>query len=204
MNHAYIVDAVRTPRGRGKAGKGALSGIHPQELLAQALHHLAERTPFPKEAVDDVIVGCVSQVGEQGANVARNAVLAAGWPVEVSATSVNRFCGSGLQAINFAAQGVLSGFQDLVVAGGVESMSRVAMGADGAGQDGNNEQLRQRYFQVPQGVSADLIATLERFSRDDLDRFALASQQKAARAVAEGRFAKSLFPVRDPKSGAVA
>src|SRR3954468_7626936 len=146
---AYVLDAVRTPRGRGKAGKGALSGVHPQELLAQTLEALAGRTGIDRGEVDDVVVGCVSQVGEQGANVARNAVLAAGWPVEVSAVSLNRFCGSGLQAVNFAAQGVLSGFQRLVVAGGVESMSRVPMGADHAGQDGNNERLRRQVFQVP-------------------------------------------------------
>src|SRR3977135_2027725 len=132
---AYVLDAIRTPRGRGKAGKGALSGVHPQELLAQTLEALAGRTGIDRREVDDVVVGCVSQVGDQGANVARNAVLAAGWPVEVSGVSLNRFCGSGLQAVNFAAMGVASGAQQLVVAGGVESMSRLSLGADGAGQD---------------------------------------------------------------------
>jgi len=203
MTHSYILDTARTPRGRGKAGKGALSHIHPQELLAQVLQALAQRGTFAAEQVDDVIAGCVSQTGEQGANLARNAVLSADWPSAVSAVSLNRFCGSGLQAINFAAMGVASGAMDLVVAGGVESMSRVPMGSDGGGQDGGNLRLRERMFQIPQGISADLIATLEGFSRAELDAVALRSQQNAARAIAEDRFARSLFPVRDPLSGAV-
>ncbi len=198
MGTAYVIDAVRTPRGRGKLGKGALSGVHPQELLAQSMNALAKRTGVALADVDDVVVGSVSQVSEQGANVARNAVLAAGWPIEVSAVSLNRFCGSGLQAVSFAAMGVVSGFQRLVVAGGVESMSRVPMGSDGAGQDGGNTRLRNRFLQIPQGISADLIATLEGFSRADVDRFALSSQERAAQAVKEGRFAKSLVPVVDP------
>jgi acetyl-CoA C-acetyltransferase len=200
---SYILDAARTPRGRGKAGKGALSGIHPQELLAQLLRALPERTGFDPAKVDDVIAGCVSQVGEQGANIARNAVLAAAWPNEVSAVSVNRFCASGLQAVNFAAMGVGSGATDLAIAGGVESMSRVPMGSDGGGQDGNNRHLRERVFQVPQGISADLIATLEGFSREEIDQVALRSQRNAARAIEENRFGRSLVRVTDPKSGAV-
>jgi acetyl-CoA C-acetyltransferase len=203
MAYAYILDALRTPRGRGKAGKGALSHIHPQELLAQTLNVLAERTGLDRSAVDDVVVGCVSQAGEQGANLARNAVLAADWPLEVTGVTLNRFCSSGLQAVNFGALGVMSGMQRLVVTGGVESMSRLPLGADGAGQDGNNLLLRKKVFQVPQGISADLIATLEGFSREDVDAFALASQRKAAQAIQEGRFQRSLFPVRDPESGAV-
>jgi acetyl-CoA C-acetyltransferase len=203
MTTSYVIDAVRTPRGRGKAGKGALSGLHPQELLAQVLRTLQQRQGFDPREVDDVMAGCVSQVGEQGANVARNAVLAAGWPHEVSAVSLNRFCASGSQAIHFGAMGVASGAMDLVVAGGVESMSRVPMGSDGGGQDGNNAHLRERVFQVPQGISADLIATLEGFSREEIDAVALRSQKNAARAIEEGRFAKSLFPVRDPRTGAV-
>ena len=203
MTEAFIVDAVRTPRGRGKAGKGALSGVHPQELLAQTLNHLAAKSGIDPREVDDVVAGCVSQAGEQGANIARNAVLAAGWPLEVTGTSVNRFCGSGLQAINFAAMGVMSGLQGLVVAGGVESMSRVPIGADGAGQDGDNLHLRSRHYQVPQGISADLIATIEGISREELDAFALRSQQKAAVAQRECRFGRSLFPVKDPETGAV-
>ena len=200
---AYVLDAVRTPRGKGKAGKGALSGVHPQELLAQTLEALAGRTGIDRSEVDDVVVGCVSQVGEQGANVARNAVLAAGWPVEVSGVSLNRFCGSGLQAVNFAAMGVASGAQQLVVAGGVESMSRLALGADGAGQDGGNLRLRARHFQVPQGISADLIATLEGISREEVDAFALESQRKAGAARSDCRFSRGLFPVRNPETGAV-
>src|SRR5262249_41009923 len=204
MSTAYIIDAARTPRGRGKPGKGALSGIHPQELLAQVLQALQGRVGFDARDVDDVIAGVVSQVNEQGANLARNAVLAAGWPNEVSATSVNRFCGSGLQAINFGAMAVGSGAMDLVVAGGVESMSRVPIGSDGGGTDGNNLHLRERVFQVPQGISADLIATLEGISRADVDALALRSQRTAARAIEEGRFARSLVPVRDPRMGATA
>jgi acetyl-CoA C-acetyltransferase len=203
MLTSYVLDAVRTPRGRGKAGKGALSGIHPQELFAQVLQALERRSGFRPANVGDVIAGCVSQVGEQGANLARNAVLTAGWPVEVSAVTLNRFCGSGQTAVNFAAMGVASGAMDLVVAGGVESMSRVAMGSDGGGQDGHNARLRERFFQVPQGISADLIATLEGFSRDEVDDFALRSQKRAGIAVAEGRFAKGLVPVTDPRTGQV-
>jgi acetyl-CoA C-acetyltransferase len=197
MAVAYIIDAVRTPRGRGKAGKGALSGIHPQELLAQALNHLAERNALRKEDVEDVVVGCVSQVKEQGACIARNSILAAEWPETVTGVTLNRFCGSGLQAVNFAAMGVMSGQQDLVIGGGVESMSRVPMGSDEAMIDGLNLKLRKRLFQVPQGISADLIATIDGVSREELDRFALRSQQNAGRAVEEKRFAKSLFAVKD-------
>jgi acetyl-CoA C-acetyltransferase len=204
MTTSYVIDAVRTPRGRGKPGKGALSGIHPQELLDQLLVALARRNGFDPARVDDVIAGCVSQVGEQGANLARNALLSSGWPIEVSATTLNLFCGSGLQAVNFAAMATASGAQDLVVAGGVESMSRVPMGSDGGGEDGRNPHLRERFFQVPQGISADLIATLENFSREEVDEVALRSQQRAARAVEERRFARSLIAVTDPATGKVA
>ena len=203
MREAYILDAVRTPRGRGKKDKGALSGVHPQELLAQTLNALAGRVGFAREDVEDVVIGCVSQAGEQGANIARNAVLSAGWPLEVTGVTLNRFCGSGAQAVNFAAMGVLSGQQELVVGGGVESMSRVPMMSDGAGIDGNNPHLRKRVQQVAQGISADLIATLEGFSREECDSFALASQQKAALAQQQGFFDRSLFPVLDPATGAV-
>jgi acetyl-CoA C-acetyltransferase len=204
MASAYIIDAVRTPRGRGKMGKGGLSGIHPQELLAQSLNQLAERTHLQKKDVDDVVVGCVSEAGDQGGNIARNSVLAADWPIEVTGVTLNRFCGSGVQAVNFAAMGVLSGHQQLVVGGGVESMSHCPIGSDGGGIDGNNEILRKKVFQVPQGISADLIATLEGFTREELDGLALRSQQNAARAIEEGRFKKSLFPVKDPATGQVA
>jgi acetyl-CoA C-acetyltransferase len=197
MGDAYIIDAVRTPRGRGKAGKGALSGIHPQELLAQTLNQLAKRTGLRREDVDDVVIGCVSQAKEQGACIARNSVLAADWPQTVTGVTLNRFCGSGLQGVNFAAMGVMSGQQDLVVGGGVESMSRVPMGSDEAMLDGHNLKLRKRIFQVPQGISADLIATIDGVTREQVDRFAADSQAKAQRAIADNRFAKSLFGVVD-------
>jgi acetyl-CoA C-acetyltransferase len=203
MGIAWILDAVRTPRGRGRKGKGALTEVHPQELLAQVLRETARRGSWDPKDVDDVVGGCVSQAGEQGANITRNAVLSAGWPLEVTGVSLNRFCGSGLQAVNFAAMGVMSGQQNLVVGGGVESMSRNPIGSDNAGIDGNNEHLRKTHFQVPQGISADLIATLEKFSREELDAFALQSQQRAEAAQKEGRFDKSLFAVKDPDSGDV-
>jgi acetyl-CoA C-acetyltransferase len=165
--------------------------------LAQALNHLAKKSGVTKEDVADVVVGCVTQVNEQGANIARNAVLAADWPEVVTGVVLNRFCGSGAQAVNFAAMGVMSGQQELVVGGGVESMSRVPMGTDGAMLDGNNLALRKKLAMVPQGISGDLIATIEGFSREDVDRFALHSQQKAEAAIKEGRFQKSLFTVVD-------
>jgi acetyl-CoA C-acetyltransferase len=202
--NSYIIDTVRTPRGRGKAGKGSLSGIHPQELLAQLLAALVRDRGLAASEVDDLIAGCVSQVGEQGANIARNAVLAAGWPIEVSGVTLNRFCGSGLQAVNFGAMAVASGAMDLVVAGGVESMSRVPMGSDGGGQDGGNVHLRGRFFQIPQGISADLIATLEGISREDVDALALRSQRQAAIAIEEHRFDRSLVAIHDPVTGALA
>jgi acetyl-CoA C-acetyltransferase len=197
MRTVYIVDAVRTPRGRGKAGKGGLSSVHPQELLATVLRAIADRTGV-RDHIDDFVCGCVSEVNEQGANIARNAVLAAGYPDTVGGVTLNRFCGSGLQAVNFGAMGVGSGSQEVVVCGGVESMSRVAMGSDGGGMDGGNVELRKRVFQVPQGISADLIATREGFTRADVDAFALSSQKKAATAISEKRFSKSIIPVKGP------
>ncbi len=203
MADAFIIDAVRTPRGRGKAGKGALSGIHPQELMAQTLNQIARRNHLEKKDVEDVVVGCVSQAKEQGACIARNSILAAEWPDEVTGVTLNRFCGSGLQAVNFGAMGVMSGQQDLVIGGGVESMSRVPMGSDEAMMDGHNAKLRNRVFQVPQGISADLIATIDGVTREQVDAFALESQQKCARAVEEKRFAKSLFAVIDDDGNVV-
>ena len=197
MSDVYIFDTARTPRGRGKAGKGALSGVHPQELFAQTLNRLAEKSGLKPADVEDVIAGCVTQVKEQGACLARNAVIAAGWPDDVTGTTINRFCGSGLQAVNFAAMGVGSGMQDCAIGGGVESMSRVPMGADEAMIDGLNMKLRKTVAMVPQGISADLIATLESFDRKTLDTFALESQTKAATAIEENRFSKSLFMVND-------
>ncbi|MCC6849686.1 MAG: acetyl-CoA C-acetyltransferase [Deltaproteobacteria bacterium] len=197
MAEAWIIDAVRTPRGRGKKDSGALSHIHPQELLAQVLQALSARHAFDPKDVEDVVAGCVTEAGEQGGCIARMATLASGWPTEVTGVSLNRFCGSGQQAVNFALMGVMSGQQDLVVGGGVESMSRQPMGSDGSGIDGHNRHLREMYPLVPQGISADLIATIDRFSRDDLDRFALESQQRAKQALAEGRFAKSVVPAKN-------
>ena len=196
MADVFIFDAVRTPRGRGKAGKGGLSGLHPQELLAQTLNHMAARLQLDKSLVDDVAMGCVTQVKEQGACIARNALIAADWPEDVTGFTVNRFCGSGLEAINGIAAKIGAGFIDAGIGGGVESMSRVPMGSDGAMIDGLNEQLRKRLFMVPQGISADLIATREGFTRDDVDAFALETQQRAARAIEEKRFDRSLFAVK--------
>ena len=197
MSDVFIFDALRTPRGRGKAGKGGLSNTHPQELLAQTLNHMAERKKLDKRLVDDLAVGCVTQVKEQGACIARVALIAAQWPEEVTGFTINRFCGSGLEAVNSIAAKIGAGFIDGGVGGGVESMSRVAMGSDGAMLDGLNEKLRKRLYLVPQGISADLIATREGFTRTDVDKFALASQQKAARAIEEKRFANSLFAVKN-------
>ena len=175
--------------------------MHPQELLAQALRAITTRTGIDPRNVDDVIAGSVSQVGEQGANIARQALLASGLPYEVPAMTIQRFCGSGLSAVQLAAMGVASGAQDLVIAGGVESMSRVPMGSDESQGDGKNAKLRERYFQLPQGIAADLIATLEGFSREEIDGFALRSQQRATQALEEKRFVRSLVPVIDPVSG---
>jgi acetyl-CoA C-acetyltransferase len=179
MGEAWIIDAVRTPRGRGKAETGALSGVHAQELFATTLNALVQR--------NGLNAGCV----------ARMAVLAAGWPNEATGVALNRFCGSGQQAVNFAAMGVMAGQQDLVVGGGVESMSRNPMGADKSGLDGHNRHLRELHPLVPQGISADLIATLEGFTREDCDAFAAASQERCALAQKEDRFDGSLVPVRD-------
>jgi acetyl-CoA C-acetyltransferase len=195
MADVYIYDALRTPRGRGKAGKGGLAGQHPQELLAQTLNRLAERRRLDKNLVEDLAIGCVTQVKEQGACIARNALIAADWPEDVTGFTVNRFCGSGLEAVNSIAAKIGAGFIDGGIGGGVESMSRVPMGSDEAMIDGLNEKLRKRLFMVPQGISADLIATREGFSREDVDRFALRSQQNAARAIEGKRFDGSIFGV---------
>jgi acetyl-CoA C-acetyltransferase len=194
MGEAYILDAVRTPRGKGKSS-GRLHEIHPHELLATCLKALPERVDFDPADVEDVVAGCVSEAGEQGGPIGRFAVLCAEWPTEVTGVSLNRYCGSGQQAANFAMMGCKSGFQDLVVGGGVESMSRVPMGSDKHGLDGHNPHLRELHPIVPQGISADLIATVEGFTREDVDRFAFESQQKCKTATEEGRFAKSLIPV---------
>jgi acetyl-CoA C-acetyltransferase len=205
MTDVFIFDALRTPRGRGKAGKGGLSQVHPQELLAQTLNHMAERKNLDKNLVEDMAIGCVTQVKEQGACVARNALIAADWPEDVTGVTVNRFCGSGLEAINMIAGKIGAGFVDAGIGGGVESMSRVPMGSDDAMIDGLNMKLRKRLFMVPQGISADLIATREGFSRAEIDQFALGSQQKAARAIEGKRFDNALFMVKnDDDSPAIA
>jgi acetyl-CoA C-acetyltransferase len=194
---AWIVDGVRTPRGKGKP-TGALHGIHPQELLAQCLNALVERTGVDPASVDDVIVGNGNSAGDHDHCIGRQSVLAAGWPVETPGFTLNRFCGSGQTAVTLAAMGVLSGMQDLVVGGGVESMSRWPA-EEGAPPtlDGHNPALRDRYATVPQGVSADLIASLDGFTRTQCDELAALSQDRAAKAIAEGRFERSIVPIRD-------
>jgi acetyl-CoA C-acetyltransferase len=197
MADVLIFDTLRTPRGRGKAGKGSLSNHHPQELVAQTLNEMAERNKLDKNLVDDLSLGCVSQVNEQGACIARNALIAADWPEDVTGFTVNRFCGSGLEAINSLSAKIGAGFIDGGIAGGVESMSRVPMGSDGAMIDGLNMKLRERLFMVPQGISADLIATREGFTRKDVDEFAYSSQRKAAQAMETKRFERSVFAVKN-------
>ena len=198
MGEAWIIDAVRTPRGRGKKDVGALSRVHPQQLLGQVLEALRRRSGFDPADVEDVVAGCVSAVSEQAACIARNAVLAAGWdPRTATGVTLNRFCGSGQQAVNFAAMGIMAGQQQLVIGGGVESMSRVPLGSAGGGLDGDDPMLAAIHPVVPQGISADLIATLEGFSRQELDRYAVQSQRRTAVAVEQGRFKRSLIAVRD-------
>jgi acetyl-CoA C-acetyltransferase len=199
-SEAWIIDGVRTPRGKGKAG-GALHHIHPQELMAQCLNAVVNRNGIAPNQVDDVIVGNGNSVGDHGSCIGRLSILAAGWPQEVPGFTLNRFCGSGQQAITLAAMGVLSGMQDLVVGGGIESMSR--WGGDGGDGitpptlDGDNPALREKFATVPQGISADLIATLYGFSRTQCDELAVASQERAAKAIAEGRFDRSVIPVKN-------
>ena len=195
MTEAYIFDAVRTPRGKGKKD-GALYSVKPVQLIAGLLNALQTRNDLDTSQVDDIVLGCVTPVGDQGADIAKTAAMVADWDVSVAGVQLNRFCASGLEAVNMGAMKVRSGFEDLVVVGGVESMSRVPMGSDGGAWVMDPETNIHTNF-VPQGIGADLIATLEGFSRADVDAFALRSQQKAARASADGSFAKSLVPVTD-------
>ncbi|WP_392886734.1 acetyl-CoA C-acetyltransferase [Pseudomonas migulae] len=195
MTQALIFDALRTPRGKGKAD-GALHSVKPVNLVAGLLRALQERTLLDTSQVDDVVLGCVTPVGDQGADIAKTATQVADWDVSVAGVQINRFCASGLEAVNLGAMKVRSGFEELVVVGGVESMSRVPMGSDGGAWALDPETNLHSHF-TPQGVGADLIATLEGFSRHDVDAYALHSQQKAARARADGSFSKSLVPVRD-------
>jgi len=194
-DEAYIYDVVRTPRGRGKPD-GALHGVKAVTLLTTVLDAVRERNALDTSLVNDVIVGCVTPVGEQGGDIARTAVLAAGWHESVAGVQINRFCASGLEAVNLAAAKVRSGWEDIVVAGGVESMSRVPMGSDG-GALMEDPEIARRIGYVPQGIGADLIATLGGWSREDVDRYALRSQERAAHARASGYFARSIVPVRD-------
>lgn len=191
---AYIYDAIRTPRGRGKED-GALHSVAAVDLLAMLLRTLQERTHLDRAQVDDVVFGCVTPIGEQGGNIARTAALYAGWRLDTPGMQVNRFCASGLEAVNTAAMKVRSGWEHLVVAGGVESMSRVVMGADG-GAMYEDPRVSAAIGFVPQGIGADLIATIEGFTREEVDRYALESQRRAAQATREGRF-RSIVPIHD-------
>lgn len=192
---AYIFEAIRTPRGKGKKN-GSLHEVTPVNLLATLMKELQQRTELDTSQVDDIVLGCVTPIGEQGGDIARSAALYAGWHVDTPGVQVNRFCASGLEAVNTAAMKIRSGWEQLVVAGGVESMSRVPMGSDG-GAWFLDPQVSLKTGFVPQGIGADLIATMEGFSREDVDKFAVRSQQKAAEARASGRFNRSLVPVRD-------
>ena len=195
MTEAFVYDAIRTPRGKGKKD-GSLHEVKPVNLLAGVLAELQRRNDFDTSRVDDVVMGVVSPVGEQGAVIAKVAALKAGWDFRCSGVQINRFCASGLEAVNMAAQKVRSGWEDLVVAGGVESMSRVPIGSDGGAWAQDPETNCATAF-VPQGIGADLIATIEGFRREDVDAFALESQRRAASARAAGHFAASVVPVRD-------
>ncbi|KAB2976085.1 acetyl-CoA C-acetyltransferase [Streptomyces sp. SS1-1] len=193
---AYVYDAIRTPRGRGKAN-GALHGTKPVDLVVGLIHEIRDRLPgLDPAAVDDIVLGVVSPLGDQGADIARTAAVLAGLPDTVAGVQENRFCASGLEAVNLAAMKVRSGWEDLVLAGGVESMSRVPMGSDGGAWSADPRTNHDTGF-VPQGVGADLIATLEGFSRHDVDSYAALSQERAAAAWKEGRFDRSVVPVRD-------
>jgi len=192
---AYIFDAVRTPRGRGKKD-GSLHSVKPVTLVTQILEALRQRNSLDTSQVDDIVLGCVTAVGDQGADIAKTAALAADWDEVVAGVTLNRFCASGLEAVNLAAMKVRSGWEDLVVAGGVEAMSRVPMGSDGGAWATDPATNLHTGF-MPQGIGADLIATLAGFSREDVDEFAVRSQQKAANAWEKGYFAKSIIPVTD-------
>jgi acetyl-CoA C-acetyltransferase len=193
---AFIYDAIRTPRGKGKA-TGALHEVKPISLITGLLEEVRRRHPdLDPAAIDDVVLGVVSPIGEQGMDIARTAVLAAGYPDTTGGVQLNRFCASGLEAVNQAAQRVRSGWEDFILAGGVESMSRVAMGSDGGAWAMDPETALRTNF-VPQGVSADLLATLNGYSRTDVDAYAAESHARAAKAWANGYFTRSVVPVHD-------
>ncbi len=193
---AYVFDAIRTPRGKGKKD-GSLHEVKPVDLVADLMNALEERNPGLKTAeIDDVVLGIVSPIGDQGAVLPKTAALKAGWDIQVAGVQINRFCASGLEAVNLAAQKVASGWEDMVVAGGVEAMSRVPMGSDGGAWAMDPKTNLDTDFS-PQGIGADLIATIEGFSREDVDAYAANSQKKAAAARANGYFDKSIVPVTD-------
>jgi acetyl-CoA acyltransferase len=204
MRTAVIVDAIRTPAGRGKPG-GALSGVHPVDLLAGVLAELVRRAGIDPHLVEDVLGGCVSQVGEQAFNVTRQAVLGAGLPLSVPATTIDRQCGSSQQAAHFAAQGVIAGAYDIVIACGVESMSRVPMGSSVAGKDPYGASVAARFPEglVNQGISAELISAKWKFDRDRLDAFAASSHARAAATAAAGGFDAEIVPVTAPGADGV-
>ncbi|MCT7293667.1 acetyl-CoA C-acetyltransferase (plasmid) [Rhodococcus pyridinivorans] len=202
MTHAFIYEAIRTPRGRGKK-TGALHGVKPIDLGVGLVHELLARHPqLDPATIDDIVFGVVSPVGDQGADIAKTIALRAGLPDSVGGVQLNRFCGSGLEAVNTAAQKVVSGWDDLVLAGGVESMSRIPLGTDGGAWPMDPITNYETYF-IPQGVAADLIATINGFTRDDVDAYAVRSQQRAAAAITGGYFAKSIAPVRDVNGAVV-
>jgi len=193
---ALVFDEIRTPRGRGKSN-GSLHATKPVDLVVGLMHEMLVRNEhLDPRRVDDVVLGCVTPIGDQGADIAKTAAIKAGLPDTVAGVQLNRFCASGLEAVNIAAQKVASGWEDLVFAGGVESMSRVPMGTDGGAWAMDPETAYDTAF-IPQGVGADLIATVEEFSREDVDRYAARSQERAAVAQAEGRFQDSVIPVHD-------
>jgi acetyl-CoA C-acetyltransferase len=195
-SEALVFDAIRTPRGRGKVN-GSLHTVKPVDLVVGLMHEtLVRNERLDPNRVDDVVLGCVSPVGDQGADIAKTAAIKAGLPSTVAGVQLNRFCASGLEAVNIAAQKVASGWEDLVLAGGVESMSRVPMGSDGGAWAMDPETNYDTSF-IPQGISADLIATVEEFSREDVDAYAARSQELASAAQAEGRFKDSVVPVQD-------
>jgi acetyl-CoA C-acetyltransferase len=195
MREAWIIDAARTPRGIGKAGKGALASVHPQRILSTVLTALAGRNGLTTDDIDDVIIGCFAQSGGHGGCIARQAVLDAGWGAQPTGFTVNRYCGSGLTAVNQAAMGIWSGAQELVIAGGVEQMSSAPSVSEPTLFDCGNQHLRALHAQTHQGICADLIAAREGISREELDLFAWHSQQRAAAAIAAGAFARSTIPV---------
>ncbi|WP_180044229.1 acetyl-CoA C-acetyltransferase [Acinetobacter sp. YH16039] len=200
MSEAYIIDAIRTPRGKGKKD-GSLYEVKPITLLTTLLNELKDRHQLDTSKVDDIVLGCVTPIGDQGADIAKTAAIAAGWDNDVAGVQINRFCASGLEAVNLAAQKVRSGWEDIVVAGGVESMSRVPMGSDG-GPWALDPETNMACDFIPQGIGADLIATIDGYTRSDVDAFAADSQKKAASAQANGYFDKSVVPVKD-KAGVV-